>query len=60
MPGHLRGLVWEPVVRHRSLLVDADGDEVPPTEIRGEKAHEVRATYELLAHISRVSGAGRP
>lgn len=43
------GLVWEPIVKHRSLLVDADGDEVPLTEIRGEKANEVRATYELLA-----------
>ncbi|WP_428957978.1 ParA family protein [Streptomyces sp. cg35] len=43
------GLVWDPVVRHRSLIVDADGDEVPLTEIRGEKAGEVRATYELLA-----------
>lgn len=42
-------LVWEPIVRHRSLLVDADGDEVPLTEVRGEKASEVRATYELLA-----------
>lgn len=42
-------LVWDPIVRHRSLLVDADGDEVPLTEIRGEKANEVRATYELLA-----------
>lgn len=43
------GLVWEPIVKHRSLLVDADGDEVPLTEIRGEKANEIRATYELLA-----------
>ncbi|MBV9026070.1 MAG: ParA family protein [Streptomycetaceae bacterium] len=43
------GLVWDPVVRHRSLLVDADGDELPLTEVRGEKANEVRATYELLA-----------
>ncbi len=42
-------LVWEPIVRQRTLLVDADGDEVPLTEIRGEKAGEVRATYELLA-----------
>jgi chromosome partitioning protein len=42
-------LVWDPVVRHRSLLVDADGDEIPLTEVRGEKAGEVRATYELLA-----------
>lgn len=43
------GLVWDPIVKHRSLLVDADGDEVPLTEIRGEKAGDVRATYELLA-----------
>lgn len=42
-------LVWDPVVRHRSLLVDADGDEIPLTDVRGEKAGEVRATYELLA-----------
>lgn len=42
-------LVWDPIIKHRSLLVDADGDEVPLTEIRGEKANEVRATYELLA-----------
>jgi cellulose biosynthesis protein BcsQ len=42
-------LVWDPVVPQRSLLVDADGDEVPLTEVRGEKAGEVRATYELLA-----------
>ncbi|MDP9616433.1 MULTISPECIES: ParA family protein [Streptomyces] len=42
-------LVWDPIVRHRSLLVDADGDELPLTEVRGEKAPEVRATYELLA-----------
>jgi chromosome partitioning protein len=42
-------LVWDPVVRHRSLLVDADGDEIPLTEVRGDKASEVRATYELLA-----------
>ncbi|WP_431777003.1 ParA family protein [Streptomyces cucumeris] len=43
------GLVWEPIVRHRSLLVDADGDELPLTEVRGEKATEVRGAYELLA-----------
>ncbi|MFH9299480.1 ParA family protein [Streptomyces sp. NPDC017520] len=43
------GLVWDPIVKHRSLLIDADGDEVPLTEIRGEKAGEIRATYELLA-----------
>ncbi|MFJ3366457.1 ParA family protein [Streptomyces anthocyanicus] len=43
------GLVWDPVVRHRSLIVDADGDEVPLSEVRGDKASEVRATYELLA-----------
>ena len=42
-------LVWEPIVRHRSLIVDADGDEVPLTEIRGAKANEVRGAYELLA-----------
>lgn len=42
-------LVWDPVVPHRSILVDADGDEIPLTEARGEKAGEVRATYELLA-----------
>jgi chromosome partitioning protein len=42
-------LVWEPIVKHRSVLVDADGDEVPLTEVRGEKAGEVRAAYELLA-----------
>ncbi|MFJ4562101.1 ParA family protein [Streptomyces massasporeus] len=43
------GLVWDPVIKHRSLIVDADGDEVPLTEVRGEKAGEVRATFELLA-----------
>lgn len=50
------GLVWDPVVRHRSLIVDADGDEVPLTEIRGEKANEIRASYELLAQtvVKRV------
>lgn len=42
-------LVWDPVIRHRSLLVDADGDEVPLTEVRGQKAGEVRAGFELLA-----------
>lgn len=42
-------LVWDPIVRHRSLLVDADGDEQPLAEVRGEKASEVRAAYELLA-----------
>nr|WP_173294471.1 ParA family protein [Streptomyces sp. FR1] len=42
-------LVWDPVVPHRSLLVDADGDEIPLSEVRGEKANEVRAVYELLA-----------
>lgn len=42
-------LVWDPVVPQRSLLVDADGDEIPLTEVRGEKANEVRAVYELLA-----------
>ena len=42
-------LVWEPIVRHRSLLVEADNDELPLTEIRGDKAGEVRGAYELLA-----------
>jgi chromosome partitioning protein len=46
------GLVWDPVVRHRSLLVDADGDEIPLTQVRGEKANEVRAAYELLAQTT--------
>lgn len=47
--GIFGGLVWDPIVRHRSLLVDADGDELPLTEVSGEKAGEIRATYELLA-----------
>ncbi|MEV6536658.1 AAA family ATPase [Streptomyces sp. NPDC051639] len=46
------GLVWDPVVRQRSLLVDADGDEIPLTEVRGEKANEIRAAYELLAQTT--------
>ncbi|WP_331718210.1 ParA family protein (plasmid) [Streptomyces virginiae] len=42
-------LVWEPIMNMRSVLAGADNDELPLTEIRGEKAGEVRGGYELLA-----------
>lgn len=42
-------LVWEPIVRHRSLIVDADGDELPLQQVPGGRSVEVRGAYELLA-----------
>lgn len=41
-------LIWEPTVKLRTALAEVDNDGLPITEARGDKATEVRATYELL------------
>jgi chromosome partitioning protein len=42
-------LVWDPIVRHRTNLAEIDNDALPITEVRGDKASEIRGTFELLA-----------
>lgn len=41
--------VWDPIIKHRTKLAEADNDEVPLSQIGGDKAAEIRASFELLA-----------